>query len=464
MTGSVMGGLSRVTIVAPKSRVDLAIPSDVPLAHVMPTLLRFAGDDLADVGAGQGGWMLSRLGGQQLDGSRTPAQLNVRDGEVLYFTTRGNAPPVLAYDDVADAVATATLDRAGRWTLSSTRRASLTIASSALVGGAAAVLFVGPPLWIGGVVGLLIAAALVATATILSRVMNAQRAGILFALVALCYAGVGGLLILGGDTSVMSLGAPHVLLAATAIVVYSAVLTVATSGATPLLLGTTAGGVVLGLGAAACTIFGTTPAGAAAVIAMFALALLPLLPMMATRIARVPVPSVPTGPDDLKSDEENIDGPAIRRQSDRADGIMTALIGACAAVILFAEILFVLDRGVRALLFSALLGLIMLIRARPYLGRAQRTPMIAVGSLGLGFAALGFFLISTPLVRLTGVLGALVVIAVTALVYGLAIAGKRIAPIWGRALDIIEVILIVGAVPMMIWVSGLYDWARAIRA
>ena len=40
---------------------------------------------------------------------------------------------------------------------------------------------------------------LVITAIILSRALKAERAGVLFALVALAYAFVGGLLILGGD-------------------------------------------------------------------------------------------------------------------------------------------------------------------------------------------------------------------------------------------------------------------------
>src|SRR5437899_573429 len=88
VAGSVSGGLSRVTIVAPKARVDLALPTNVTIASLLPTLLRYAGGDLADDGAAQGGWALSRLGGQLLDNSRTPAQLDVRDGELLYFTPR----------------------------------------------------------------------------------------------------------------------------------------------------------------------------------------------------------------------------------------------------------------------------------------------------------------------------------------------------------------------------------------
>jgi ESX secretion system protein EccD len=463
MVGTATGDLSRVTIVAPRSRVDLAIPANVPLAHLLPTLLRFAGDDLADVGAAQGGWVLSRLGGQQLDSSRTPGQLNIRDGEVLYFTTRGDAAPELVFDDVADAVATATLERGGRWTLSTTRRASLAMGSSALVGGAAAVLFVGPPQWVGGLVGLLMGLALVATSAILSRAMRAERAGVLFALVAICYAAVGGLLILGGDKPVGKLGAPNVLLAAVAVVVYAAILTVVTSGSTPLLLGATAGGAVIGLGAAACTMLHTTPAGAAAVIAAVGLGLIPFLAMFATRAARVPVPAVPTGPEDLKADEETIDGPALLTQSNRADAIMTAILGASAVIFFGVELILALDGSLPALLFCVLLGLILLVRARPYRGRAQRVPMIAAGWAGLGFAALGFFLTTDTLMRLTIVLPGLFVAAIAALVYGLGVAGKKIAPIWGRTLDIIEIILVVAAIPMAVWVSGLYAWVRSIK-
>ncbi|MET8838185.1 EsaB/YukD family protein, partial [Micromonospora sp. NPDC004540] len=43
-TKTATGGLSRITIVAPRTRMDLALPSDVPLADLLPTLLRYAGE------------------------------------------------------------------------------------------------------------------------------------------------------------------------------------------------------------------------------------------------------------------------------------------------------------------------------------------------------------------------------------------------------------------------------------
>ncbi|NED57979.1 type VII secretion integral membrane protein EccD, partial [Micromonospora aurantiaca] len=144
-TKTATGGLSRITIVAPRTRMDLALPSDVPLADLLPTLLRYAGEDLADEGVRHGGWALSRLGGQPLDGGRTAAQLGVRDGEVLYFNPRAATAPEIVFDDVVDAVATSTTQRAGAWQVGTTRTFAVLLAASALAAGAVATLLTGPP-------------------------------------------------------------------------------------------------------------------------------------------------------------------------------------------------------------------------------------------------------------------------------------------------------------------------------
>jgi hypothetical protein len=64
---------------------------------------------------------------------------------------------------------------------------------------------------------------------------------------------------------------------------------------------------------------------------------------------------------------------------------------------------------------------------------------------------------------LTGVL--LAVLALAGIHFGFAMAGgKRPAsPWWGRALDVLEIVLILGIVPLAVWVSGLYAWIRGIR-
>ena len=75
---------------------------------MLPVLLRYAGDGLADDPApgragrcpGSAAWCWTA--------PARPVPAGVRDGELLYLRPRGAEPPELAFDDVVDAVATAT--------------------------------------------------------------------------------------------------------------------------------------------------------------------------------------------------------------------------------------------------------------------------------------------------------------------------------------------------------------------
>jgi type VII secretion integral membrane protein EccD len=458
-----VGEVSRVTIVAPKTRMDLAIPSDVPLADLLPTLLRYAGEELADEGAAKGGWTLRRLGGPTLDNSRTPSQLEIRDGEVLYFTPRNSPTPEVVFDDVVDAVATATRDRAGKWTTLSTQRFSLLFAVAALLGGAAAVLFAGPPQLTAGITGLAIGFVLLVIATVVSRAGGDSRTGTLVAMVALAYATVGGLLLLAGDRTVSDLAAPHVLLAATALILFSAAATIGVGASGPVFVGAAAAGAALGVAAGISLAFDADAVVGAAVAGTVAFSVVPALPMLAYRLARLPVPSLPAGPEDLKSDTETVNGSRILALSNHADRFFTGLLWTVAVIVFGAEVVLALHGTLNSLLLCTVLALLLLLRARPLVSWQQRTGVLAMGTLGLGLVATIVFQHGNSLVRLVAVPAILLAAATVSLVYGLLIAGKRISPLWGRTLDIIEILLIVAVVPLAAWVCGLYDWIINIR-
>ncbi|WP_405102870.1 type VII secretion integral membrane protein EccD [Micromonospora sp. NBC_01412] len=462
-TKTATGGLSRITIVAPRTRMDLALPSDVPLADLLPTLLRHAGEDLADDGVRHGGWSLARLGGQPLDGGRTAAQLGLRDGEVLYFTPRAAAAPEIVFDDVVDAVATATNQRPGSWQVGTTRSFSVLFAAAALSAGALAALFAGPPQLPGAIAALLVAVALVVSAAVLSRAAGDSRTGSVLALAGIGHAATGGLLVLAGDRTLTELASPHVLLAATAVVVFGAVAALAVGDRLPLFFGATAVGAAVGLGAVVSLTFSAGAPAAAAVVATVAFAALPALPMASYRLARLPVPSIPTGPDDLKTDTETVDGRRVLRLSERADAFLTGLLWTVALLVLGGEFVLALDGRLPSTLLCLVLALLSLLRARPFIGRAQRTPVLLAGTLGLGLAAAATFAAGSTALRLGVVLGGLVVAAVISLIYGLTVAGKRISPVWGRLLDIVEIMLIISLVPLAAWVCGLYGWIVNLR-
>src|SRR5512138_1155770 len=118
-------GLARVTISAPSRRVDVALPEQVPLAELLPEVLRHAGDGLADDGEQHGGWLLRRSDGSVLVGGQALAAQGIRDGEVLHLVPARTEWPEFEYDDVVEAVADAARRQGGAWSPGATRVAAL---------------------------------------------------------------------------------------------------------------------------------------------------------------------------------------------------------------------------------------------------------------------------------------------------------------------------------------------------
>ena len=407
-------GLSRVTIVAPRSRVDLALPSDVPLADLLPVLLGFAGLDARSRapgvdGAGAGGrpassagergaddagrrtgWSLSRLGGGELDSSCTPAQLAVaRRRAALPAPAWGRGPGH-------------GLRRPGRRvrhrrpypqrpvdpTIS--RTAGLTAGVLALLAGVVALPFAGPPSVLAGAVALTLAVALLVVAVVFARALGDGRSATAFALVGTLYAGVGGLLVLAADRPLGELGFAHVAIAATLVLVAATIAAVGIPGAAPIFLcaGACAGAVLVTTGISAG--FGIGVPAAAAVTVLVSSASLPMLPMLAYRMVGLPVPTVPTEREHLRQDPGAVDGARVLTLARRADAFLAAMLSALAIINAAAAIL-VVFAGLPGIVLGGVLGLLPLVRARWFQGRAQKLPLLLSGGVALAAVAVAVF-------------------------------------------------------------------------
>jgi type VII secretion integral membrane protein EccD len=454
-------GLSRVTIVAGSSRVDLALPSDVPLADLLPVLLGFSGRGGDEAGR-RNGWSLSRLGGGELDSSSTPAQLAVRDGELLYLRPRGDEALVTVFDDLVDAVATGSRARGGRWTPAITRGVGLTAGVLALLAGVVALPFAGPPYRLGGLIAVILAVALLVVAVVFARALGDGRSAIAFGLVATAYAATGGLLVLAGDRSLGQLTLAHAAIGGTLAVVAATIASIAIPGAAPIFLcvGTSAGAALVATGIAAG--FGIGAPAAAAVTVLVASATLPALPMLAYRMVGLPIPAVPTEREHLRQDPGTVDGARVLGLARRADAFLAAMLGALAIINAAAAVL-VASSGLPGIVLCGVLGLLPLVRARWFAGRAQRLPLLLSGGVALAAGAVAVFTQADQMTRLVGVFGATIVIAAVSIAFGLAQARSQSSPVWGRLLDVVEVLLILALAPLAVWTSGLLDWIRAIR-
>lgn len=87
---------TRLTVVAPRTRIDVALPSDVALADLLPMLLSMARETTPDGGARHGGWCLARIGEAELDTTKSLNGHVVLDGELLQLRKRSESPPPAA--------------------------------------------------------------------------------------------------------------------------------------------------------------------------------------------------------------------------------------------------------------------------------------------------------------------------------------------------------------------------------
>ncbi|MDQ3789055.1 MAG: type VII secretion integral membrane protein EccD, partial [Actinomycetota bacterium] len=176
---------SRVTVVAPRTRIDVALPAGVAVADLLPMLLEMAKEATPDGGARHGGWCLAKLGDAPLDPSRTLASLGIVDGELLQLRKRAENPPPPLYDDVVDAIAESSPDSYRPWTKQTANRIGYIAGALALIVAAITVLMTGP-LFGGSHIGAAVAAGAsavvcVALGAVIARGYQAETAGVLIA-------------------------------------------------------------------------------------------------------------------------------------------------------------------------------------------------------------------------------------------------------------------------------------------
>lgn len=455
--------LCRVTIVAPRRRIDLSLPADVPLAHMLPTLLRAAGENMADAGLAHSGWALQRLDDAPLDPAQTLSTLRVLDGEVLYFRPRMAQLPEMSFDDVADVIATGIKERSERWRPHSTRSAGLWGGAGVLGAGAAALAVSGPPWTIPAVAAAVIALLLLVFGAIMSRAMGDAGAGAVMGYVAVPYAFLAGLLIPARDTVpiVLKVGAPHMLAG------FGAATLAAIVGGTVIaegfpnflgiglaaLTGTIGAGVVVALPDA-------PPAGAAAACVAVIVALTALIPSLAFKLARLPLPAVPSSAEELRSDTTLVNGKAVLERTATADKFATGLVAGVAMVAIVAEIFLAVKGGWMAVAMGLGISLALILRARVFRGRLQRVWMIAAGLTGVGVLGLGAVQPGEPARTLAFVVLPLVVATIVAVGLGMWLPGNKPSPFWGRAGDILDVVVVVSLIPLALGVLDLYNWIR----
>ncbi|MFB9907091.1 type VII secretion integral membrane protein EccD [Allokutzneria oryzae] len=448
---------SRVTVLAPRTRIDVALPSDVAVADLLPMLLNLAGQASPDGGARHGGWCLGKLGEAPLDPSRTLASLGVVDGDLLQLRRRSENPPPPLYDDVVDAIADAEPGGLRPWTGETARRLGNIACVLALVTAAAAVHLAGGrfPLAAAITAGVAALVAIAAGSTV-TRVHQAPDSGIAVAAAgALPFAFVCGLHAVPGRFGPASLILAFALLAVVAVIG----LLVLGGGITVFVAG--AGIGAAGALAALVTVFVPhSVAGVAAGASAVALAALSGLPRLTIQLAKLPLPQVPGSAAELKEDDEFPDYAVIERRAGLAHEYMTGMIIACGLVAAAGAVIAAAGGSWFGPLFGGVVSAVLLLRARTYANGGQAIALLVTGLLSATGLMVGWLLRANPFHQLLWVFGSLVVLAGAAITLGVVFPKQRFSPVLRRSVDVAEAVLIAAVLPLALAVMDLYSVVR----
>ncbi len=482
-------GFRRVAVVAPDSRIDVALPENIAVSDVYPELLRLTRQTQpADAPTG---YHLFRSDGTALDSSRSLAEQRVVDGEMLHLRPFAHSLPPAVFDDVADAVATAVARDRRLWNDTMLRGAGL-----AGVGVMLALL--GLVLWyadpvrhdmhsLPGVIAATAGLLAAALAGVRARVYEDQPSAVALGLGALPVVWCAGSGIIGPDTG-HGAGRLQFLLGCIAVLVVSvALVSLSPEGDAPF--------IAAAFAAAAGTVAGfltiiaeATATEVAAVCVPAAIGLMAFLPGLAARLARLPIgyatPRILAEGEaaTASSDDTGLPGPAdpdaLAARVRRGHELLLGLLGGCCAVVLGAAAVLGLSESFWGRLLTLAAGLAALLRARLFRYTAQVSCAIAAGFGALALLVLGLAL-RPPATALTDFLaGDRAQLDIRTVWLALALAGgvalltlialtvpkRGLSPFWGRALDLADGLFLLSLMPLCLAVLDLYGRARSMTS
>lgn len=487
--GLLVPEMCRVTIAARSVEIDIALPAAVPIGRLIPGIVTLVTDRAGDDGVTTAGrtrsWALTPIGATALPPGRSLGDSGIRDGDLLLLTDSDSPHPPALFDDIANAYAEVVGPR--RWEAADARRLGYLLAPIASVALGAAILMAPTPALPAAIVGLVLAALLLGGGISIDRLLGDPRTGAVVAACALTPAFVGAARILPpNDPAAAGLAGCAAVCAVAAI--GRRALSVGYATATAIILF----GGLMTLWLAVVTADITTARISAAIVVAVGLILLILGPRLSIFAAGLAVPVIPrtapvdaTEPVDDEPIDEDVD--AVTARSNRADEYLSGHVAGSAAAVALAvlgtivalpfatptsEATAAIDGESVAsglverlgqphlpgLLLAAVVALMLMLRARSYVGSRQVTAMIVAGA-AIPIAAVLGVAAGRPGLWWVAVLIALAGIAIC-LVLGTIAAVRTFPPTARRAVEYLELAATAAVVPLLFWVAGLFALVR----
>lgn len=449
----------RVTVVAPETRIDLALPAQATVGEVVQQIVALLGEERRSSDEPDA-WTLGRIGEPPLEPAGSVLTSDIRDGDVLQLCDHPSSQTAAIFDDVIDAVAAASRTSADRWTADATRLAGLVGTSLALLGGAVATATVDQATTLAAGLSGAVAVVLLVAAAGLSRALGDATAGFACAVPALAFAFAAASLPVSGTWPGSLVRADALVVGGAAVAVTSLVGGLAVGRFRSVFAAGAAVGTCASLAATTQVLFLLRPVSVAAVVAALAVTAMTWLPLLSVRLARLPRPVIPADMAEFRQDELPTSGASMMDGARRGGRVLTWLLLTCTVVVSGCVVVLLRDGDRWALLLAAVLVVALMLRARRMPGVSQRLVLIAPGVLG-AVALVAVALADAP--EVWRLIVAVATLAVGALLVLLAVQAHRrrgATPYVARLVDLVEFLVLASIVPLAVAVLGLYSRLR----
>lgn len=458
---------SRVTVVAPKTRIDLALPADVSVADLLPMLLDMAHEATPDGGSRHNGWCLAKLGETPLESSQTLASQGVVDGDMLQLRRRSDNPPPPLYDDVVDALAEAEPGSYRPWTKETAAKVGHVAGGLAMLAAATALGLAGGEGMLYQIVAAVTAAVVAIFATgigsVVTRAYGAATTGTVIA----ATGGLSMAFVAGYHIVPSSDPRPSLLLASALVLIFSSVaLMVIGTGIITFIAAATVSSFAVVSCLVATLLGNASHAGIAAGAAAVGLAGISLLPRITIQLAKLPLPHVPGNADELKEDSHFPDYRMIEKRTGLAHQYMTGLIIGCGLTAAIGAMITasVVAHNIWGGLFAFVVAAVLLLRGRNYANGSQAIALLCSGLLASAGITAGLIvqIVSIPSL-VAWVFPPLMLLGAASLIIGVVFPKRRFSPVQRRAVDLFEATLIALVLPLALGVMDLYMFVRDLN-
>jgi type VII secretion integral membrane protein EccD len=456
-TAASTSGLVRVTVTSGSRRVDLVLPSSVPVAELVPELARSVG--LLDASTVYGGYRLVTQDGRQLSNDAGLSIQGVEDGGVLAVAAGYRDEPQRVYDDVVEAMADVVEHELSPWEPAAGRRTALWAASLLLGLGAAALLMQGDTL-LGGVAAAVIAALMVTGAVVLARAQDEPQAAVTVALLACAYAAVAGLVLAPDDLGSWEWPLPDGLLglplvsAGIAVLATGVVAAVGLDEGRVLIIPAVVLGALLAGAGTVISLLDADPAVVMTVVLTVVVILGNVFPWLALGATTTKVEQIYTLAD-VTADPDEIDRDRVASDARVAHEILLAVAATVGALLVLVAPLAV-GLGVSGTLLVIMSSLAVMLRTRQY-----RTGSEVLAGLVSGIAGLVAVAVSVLFLHPDWRAGSAIVLAVVgAVLLVMTLAPPSASVRRGRIGDVVESVALLSLLPLLVLAVGLFDAIR----